>query len=210
MVGEVLDEGWRLTKLHWLNAWLILLAGFCAYAVLGVILKNGLGLSQGTASTIASCLTIPVSIGVFMSFVRLARGESGVGPASVFTYYSKFLPLCFTILLQYLLAGIGFLLLIVPGVIVLLGLGVAPYLVVDRNLGVAEALRGSWDLMMGHKVDAFLLAVVSIAGTLLSLIPFGLGLLATVPLFSFALAVFYNRVLNRAGRLRSAVVAARD
>ena len=63
----------------------------------------------------------------------------------MFAHYDKFLQLCLTSGLVYLLAGIGFLLLIVPGVIVVLGLGFAPYLVVDRNLGVAEALRG-----LGH------------------------------------------------------------
>ena len=207
MVGEVLEAGWTLTKLYWLTAWLVLFTGAGTSIVVGIILQNGLGLSQGTASYLTTLLTIPVTVGVFMSFVRLARGESG-GPASVFAHYDKFLQLCFTSVLVYLLAGIGFLLLIVPGVIVVLGLGFAPYLVVDRNLGVAEALRGSWDLMMGHKVDAFLLATVSIVGTILSMIPFGLGLLLTMPLFSFAMAVFYNRVLDRAGQHGSAAITA--
>ena len=199
MVGEVYGESWRLTRLHWLTSWLLVFTGMVASAIVGFVLADFLGLGRQSTSLLTSVLTLPVNVGVFMSFVGLARGAPAVGVNSVLDAFDKFVPLCITSVAVWLVTVLGLILFIVPGVILALGLGFAPYLVIDRNLDAAQAMRASWDLMLGHKFEAFLLAVASILLVAVSAIPLGLGLLLSIPMVSFAQGVFYNRVVSRKG-----------
>ncbi len=53
--------------------------------------------------------------------------------------------------------ALGFLALIVPGIILALGLAFVPYLVVERGLGPIDAIKESWRITKGHKWQLFLL-----------------------------------------------------
>lgn len=75
------------------------------------------------------------------------------------------------------------------------GLMQAPMLVVDKGLGPIEAVKGSWAMMSGYKLDAFLLGLASLAIIALGILALGVGLLVAVPVVLAAYAAFYNRVL---------------
>lgn len=195
MVQEVFSEAWQLTKAQWLKAWLIIILIGLIGGLGKVVLDMLLGENTLLGSLLLQCITVPLSAGSGVVLARIARGESDTPVGDVFNAYSRFVPLIITAMAMAVIVTLGLVLLIVPGIMVALGLGFAPYLVLERGLSAADALRASWQMMDGHKMELFLLGVAGVFIAVVSAIPLGLGLLVTIPLISFASAVFYNRVL---------------
>ena len=90
--------------------------------------------------------------------------------------------------------GFGFVLLIVPGVILSLGLLLAPYYVVDAQMGPIAAMKASWGATRGQKGDVFVLVLAGVGLALLGLVMCFFGILATFPIYSVAVAAAYTRM----------------
>jgi hypothetical protein len=111
-----------------------------------------------------------------------------------------------TEILGGLVVGGACLLLIVPGIIAMVGLVLAPFFVVDgpRELTAGEALRASWNATRGHKLQLFGLALLatvahwvveSIFGLSNWLFPLQIALaLVWTPLATVGLAAVYMRL----------------
>jgi len=105
--------------------------------------------------------------------------------------------------LQYIIASsifgiiitLGFILLIVPGIIWAIQFQFYSYLIVDKNLNFKQALKQSKALTKGYKKKLFLLGASLLFLNLLGLLAFGYGTLLTIPLSTLILAHTY-RVLN--------------
>lgn len=197
MVQNVLSEAWQLTKAHWLKAWLVVILIGLIGGLGPELLKLLLGEGSMLAPLLMQFITVPLSAGAGVVLARIARGETDTPVSEIFNGFSRFVPLIITAFVMVVVVGVGLVLLVVPGIIAALGLSFAPYLVLDRGLSAADALRASWQMMDGHKLDLFLLGVASMVIALLSAIPLGLGLLVTIPMLSFAGPVLYNRVLSQ-------------
>ncbi|BDD06569.1 DUF975 family protein [Aureibacter tunicatorum] len=71
----------------------------------------------------------------------------------------------------------------------------AYYLVAEENLSGFQALKESSRIMNGYKLKLFgLFLIMGIAGTILTIITFGLGLLLVAPFSLSALAIFYDKI----------------
>jgi|GEM_PF-2650680 len=66
-----------------------------------------------------------------------------------------------------------------------------PFLIVDRETSAFGALKLSWALMRGHRVQYLFLTFCCFVINVIGLLAFGVGLLVTVPLNMLCLAVFY-------------------
>lgn len=101
-----------------------------------------------------------------------------------------------------LLAGIiifiGFLLLVVPGIIAAIGLGFAPYSVIDRGKGPVEALKDSWNITKGHKGQLFLFGLALLGLNLLGVIALVVGVLVTIPMTWLAVTHAYRALRAQA------------
>lgn len=124
-----------------------------------------------------------------MAALTQAVGQSVAGEAFSFgdsyrVAWSRFWALSGTILLAGLLISLGFLLLIIPGIILALGYcALAPVIVLENRSGI-DALKRSWFLMKGNKGKAFLLMLIIVVAQQL------VGLVAgmiPVPFLSFFL-----------------------
>lgn len=97
--------------------------------------------------------------------------------------------------LTSLAVGIGFVLLIVPGVIALLFFMFSTFIVIDRELGPIDAMKESMRITEGHRLPllgfVLLLVLIVIAGAL----ALGVGLLVAFPIATLAFAHAY-RVLS--------------
>jgi uncharacterized membrane protein len=106
--------------------------------------------------------------------------------------------LFFKFLLGYvlytLLAVIGFLLLIIPGIYLAIKYQYVQYLIVDKNLDVIEAFRESGRMTDGHKWNLFLLFLLFIAISALGFLALGIGLLVTIPIVIVAQAYVYKKL----------------
>lgn len=112
-----------------------------------------------------------------------------------------FFPLLGLMIIMVIVIGIGFLLLIIPGIIAVGRLSMAPYIMVDKKVGIEEALKQSNELGKKYfgKVWAAVLVMILITAILvglLEIIPI-LGPLAGVAVaiaFSVVLALRYQQL----------------
>jgi hypothetical protein len=87
--------------------------------------------------------------------------------------------------LTVLILLVGFVLLIIPGVIFLWRLFLAPYILVDRKTSIMDALSQSWNMTKGYAWPIYSILLFSFLLALPGIIPIVGGII------SFALAVAY-------------------
>lgn len=100
--------------------------------------------------------------------------------------------------------AIGFVLLIVPGIIALTVFWFAPYIVIDRRLGPVEALKESARITRGNRLNLFILFGTSLGINLLGMLALFAGLLVSVPVTMLALIHAYRTLSGRAEAITSA------
>jgi uncharacterized membrane protein len=108
----------------------------------------------------------------------------------------KYMLTCFVGLIVFeIVTGIGYLLCVVPGVILACGLWFWAFCVVDQGLGGVDALKKSWEMTKGQKMNIFvfflLSIVVYIAGYIACVLPV---LLISAPMILVASAWIYLRL----------------
>ncbi len=84
--------------------------------------------------------------------------------------------------------------LIVPGIIFACRLAFVPYLVVDREMDVMDALRVSWDMTRGYGVQIFLMGILSAVVVLAGIACLIVGVFISVMWISTAFATMYHAV----------------
>ena len=137
-----------------------------------------------------------LSFGFNRTMVQIYRGET---PAleTYFDGFRHFLPTLVAYLILGVATMIGFVLLIIPGIIVALGLSQVYFVMQDRpELGVEGSLKESWRLtwtngnMLKVLGMAFLAMFVVIGGAL----ALGVGLVIAIPLVSVMSAGLYEEI----------------
>jgi uncharacterized membrane protein len=131
--------------------------------------------------------------GYYIMWLRMVRGEE-VSFNNFMDVKPFILPLVLTTLLVQLCIFGGMLMLIVPGIIISLGIWVAPMVVLDKNLSPVNAIKGAWRITDGYKMDIFLLGILMTVVNFIGMIPCFLGLIITIPLSLGAMVSFYNQI----------------
>lgn len=93
------------------------------------------------------------------------------------------------------IVGIGFVLLIVPGLIWSMQFYLASYLVVDRGTGAIAALKGSSVITNGAKWDLGVFASVVLGINIVGILCLGVGLMITLPMTMLASVFIYRKLL---------------
>lgn len=94
-----------------------------------------------------------------------------------------------------LLIVLGLVLLIVPGLYILSRLQLALFVLVDdKPEKPLDALKKSWNMTKGVTGKMFLLVLSLVAINIIGAIPFGLGLLVTIPISFLSLAFVYKKL----------------
>lgn len=101
-------------------------------------------------------------------------------------------PLLLMGVISHILIGIGLVVLIVPGIF-LWGCYLFSYLIfLDKGIGFWPAMEQSRQFGFEHRKDILLLALIITTINLLGVIPFGLGLIITIPLTACIVAEAYD------------------
>ncbi|MBV9945265.1 MAG: hypothetical protein JOZ69_00265, partial [Myxococcales bacterium] len=112
-------------------------------------------------------------MGIIRIWLGIIRGER-VSVGMLFSGSDRFWPLLGATLLASIALLVGFLLFIVPGIILAMGIGFYAYFVVDARTGALDGLKASWNATRGQKgaIFAFGLAgfCLIVAGVLALLI----------------------------------------
>lgn len=154
--------------------------------------------TDGVLEVVVGIVTAVLLWWLYLGFLRMTLAAHAGGQINFNFLFAEKWPA----LLQFIIAsvvtgvivGIGFILLIVPGVIAQVGLLFGAFFVVDKGMKGIDAVKASWNLTKGHKWDIFwafiVLMLLNVAGALL----FFVGLLVTVPMTILALTHMYKEL----------------
>lgn len=204
-VQECLSHGWQTFKsspLIFLGVSLLILVANILVSGLQFIIEFAGGQVAGN-SMVASTITVLIStvIGIGLSFaislcqtvfyLRAHESTKDIALTSVWRpeVFWKFVG---TSMILGIILLVGFLLLIVPGIILSIIFGFALYAVVEERLTPMEALKASARLTKGHRWQIFGLMAAIVGINILGLIALIVGLLVTIPVSTLAMVHAYR------------------
>ena len=207
-IRATLSEAWDKTNgakwpihLAFLYYFLVGFAIFVLYVLTSMALSEGpsteeeLSLLLFTFQVVVSIALVPLMMGIIMMGIIRSSGRK-INANTIFAYFSKTLSLLITIFIMYIMIFIGFLLLILPGIYLSIAYYMALPLVVEKNMGPWQALEASrktvthrWFRMFGI---LFILSII----ISISIIPLGIGLIWTLPLFVIAYGIIYRNMFG--------------
>jgi hypothetical protein len=208
-VGEVLGLGWEAVKRDWP---VLVFAPFLAFVIGSIpgaiftLLERAGVIVQLTATWWALYAGVTLvglviqsffAVGMLRIFLIAARGQEPEF-GMLFGGADRWLPMFLTTLLFFLSVAIGYVFLIVPGVILACGFWLATYHCVDANLGPIASLRASWEATRGQKGQMFLLGLASFGVMMLGLAACCVGIFAAWPVTYVASAIVYLRRTGQA------------
>lgn len=126
-------------------------------------------------------------------WLRILRGQKA--DLGLCLNVGKFIiPICVAQILVTIGALFGFVLLIIPGIILTFGWSFVQLVGVDKGLGMVDALKASWRITHGYKMDLLVLAILSFFLTIAGILACCVGLFAVFPVINGAVVIAYNRI----------------
>jgi hypothetical protein len=219
-VGEVLSIGWERFKQNWA----VLVFSFVVYVIIAQVLARLAVLplervypmptpppgaepdevlremvsgpffaNVGVTGFVGWVARSFFSTGLIRIWLAAARGQTP-SFALLFLGGDRFFAMLGVTLLTGVATTLGFMLLVVPGVILTLGLALAQFYVVDAKMGPVPAMTASWQATRGFKGDLFVLGLAGIGLSILGACMCFVGVAATVPIVFVAAAAAYTRM----------------
>lgn len=111
-------------------------------------------------------------------------------------FRTKYLNIILANLIVIALTILGFMMLIIPGIIVLCRLAFVPYLVMDKDLEPMKAVEKSWQMTRGHGWTIFVMGIMSVFVFIGGLIMCFVGVIFSSMWIQSAFASIYQAVLN--------------
>jgi uncharacterized membrane protein len=147
-------------------------------------------LISGALTLLFAIVTIIVTVGVIRGALRATRGQL-VGFDALLDGTNLGRYLLFQLVYAFL-AGFGILLCILPGLLVIFFFQLGPYYVLDRGMGVREALIASAQAIRRNLAAAFLMTVLNALVLVLGGLFFGVVTLLTLPIATLFTAYLYR------------------
>jgi hypothetical protein len=136
-----------------------------------------------------------ISYGKRYLFLKAMRDEETDLRVLFEGFRSKYFKIVLANLIVFTLAVIGFILLIVPGIIVLCRLAFVPFLVMDKDLEPMQAVEKSWQLTRGHGWKIFFMGIISFFIIIAGFIAFVVGVIISFMWIHSAFATLYQSVM---------------
>lgn len=150
----------------------------------------------GLLAVLYSLLVVPViEFGSKMIFVQAVRKIKPEFELLLKGFWENYLTIILANLLKVALVILGFIVLIIPGIIIGCRLAFVSYLVMDKKLDPIEAVEQSWKLTRGHGWKIFFMGLVSIFIIIFGLCLIIVGILPAIMWVSSSFASLYQSVL---------------
>ncbi len=141
----------------------------------------------------------PINYGSKWVFLKAVRGER-IEIRDVFAVFQKnYWNAVIANIVVGVIVGMGIIMLIVPGIIFACRLAFVPYLVVDEEMDVMDALRVSWDMTKGYGWQIFLMGFLAFFVVIAGIIALFVGVFISAMWISSAFAVMYHSVASKNG-----------
>ena len=199
-IVALLKEGLKRTygqKWNFMGAFLIyVIIAVLSSAILEFIFpQEGSKVNALISSLISMPITLPLLIGITLLGIKQARGEDIEIP-SIFNYYPLLIPIILSYFAMNLLIVIGLMLLVIPGIYLAVSYTFTYALIVDKGLGVWEAMELSRKTVTSQWFKFFGLAVLTTVVVVISAIPFGVGLIWTLPMTYISYGLLYHHLFD--------------
>lgn len=140
-------------------------------------------------------IIMPFVGGIIVMTLKHLQGRE-VSFGDLFSMFGKTLPLFLAALLINIMVLLGFVLLILPGIYLSVCYLLVVPLIIDRDLGVWEAMEASRKAITKRWFSVFGLYLLLMLIMLVSMIPLGIGLIWTVPLMALSFMVMYQKMFG--------------
>lgn len=197
-ISNALNEAWRLISGFKATLWgaiLIYIGILFAVSLPFEFLGKESAVMIIVSQIVIGLVTYPLSAGMTMLGIKRSVGE----PANafmIFDYYSKTLSLFLLYILMMILIFIGFLLLILPGIYLMVAYSMAMPLLVEKNMGIWEALEASRKRIHKCWFEMLVLYILLIIIFLVAALPLGIGLIWALPFAIVLMAVVYRNLFG--------------
>jgi uncharacterized membrane protein len=161
----------------------------------------GVILVAAIISTVAGCIPFgsliifgPMALGVNGYFLRVSRNGDAI-LNDMFAGFKNFGNAFVANFLSMLLIILAMILLIVPGIIVACGYSQINRIMHDNpTMSGTDAMKASWQLMDGKKMDFFILNLSFIGWAILCIFTLGIGFLFLAPYVNVTNSKFYDEI----------------
>jgi len=191
----VLKEGFRRAygaKLIFVGAVFIY---YLIQILMGAVIIMLLPSLMQVVDQIVGILTLPISVGIVLLGIKRAREEE-IRIPDIFNYFGEFPKLLLAYIMVSILLVIGFLLLVLPGIYLAISYTFVLPLIVDKKMGIWEAMELSRKTITKQWFKFFGLTILAVLFIVLSAIPFGIGLIWSIPTVYIAYGLLYHRLFD--------------
>jgi uncharacterized membrane protein len=204
-VGSAVRYGWETFKKR---PWFFVGASvviFVAYMIAGGI-SSGIDAVVGATpedpsligGVVNFALSTLIGMGV-VAFYLAAHDNPETVELSALWHPQPFWKFLGASILVGLAVGIGFVLLVVPGLIAMVLFMFATFIVIDRGLGPIEAMKESMRIGRGHRWTLLGLVAVLLLIVIAGFVAVFVGILVAMPISTLAFAHAYRELSSRAG-----------
>ena len=137
------------------------------------------------AEAVIALLMMPLGVGLGLLGIRRASGRD-TPVSTLWEPYTMAVPLLIMFILMGILVVGGLLLLILPGIYLAIAYSFAPYLIIEKGMGVWESLETSRKAITQYWWRYFGLMLVSGLLVIAGIIPLFIGLIWVLPLITIA------------------------
>ena len=206
--SECIKFGWDTFK----KRPLMIIGGFLLAMIVSGIIQSLLSPDQNaavSASSVAlSLISAAVGILVEMGLVTFSlRVHDSVESVKIQDLWNPkpFMRYLIGQILVGVIVIIGLILLIVPGVIAALALMFTSYLIIDKGRNPLEAIKESFRITKGHRMQLFILVVALIGINLLGAIALLVGLIVSIPVSMLAIVHAYRKLEHSSAEMVASV-----
>jgi uncharacterized membrane protein len=191
-VGHLFARSWPLFK----DNLGVLVGAFIVYSILVGMGSNFTDehTSFNLLGLVSFIIAGPLTAGLYAMVLRVQRHEPVVF-SDLFEGFREFGRAFGVYVLTTIALIVGFLLLVVPGIILAVGLWPGLFLVMDDDLGVVDTLKEAWALTDGYRLQLFGLGVVMLFFTLAGLLALIVGVFFTGAFAVLVMAAAYEELV---------------
>ena len=196
--GEAVKFGWQKTKENFWSLIAVTLIWVVISGMFNYAAKNfekTMPLVYFIILTCSTVISMIMTLGITKIGLKVYAGEK-FDVCELFNSQRLFLKYFLASIIYFLAVLAGFVLLIVPGVILMIRMGFYTYLIVDKEMDPLEALKESIRLTKGNAFNIFLLWFVLCGVLLLGFLALIVGIIVALPVTILA-HVFVYRYLER-------------
>ena len=192
--------GWQQMWKHFLYLFLVMIIVGIAESPASVVRDSdadnsaGMIILQILAAVYWLLVFSVVKYGGDLMYLRAIRNEKFEISEMFDGFKKNYINIILANLLTFAIIGLGFVLLIVPGIILACRLAFVSYLVMDKNMEPVAAVEKSWEMTKGHGWQIFGMGLLVIPIVIGGLICFIVGIVFSIIWISTAFASMYHAV----------------